>query len=85
MKIKINYLFQSLGTDTVELLTIHKSKGLEFQVVIFPFANWKMEEKPSKIWTKVPDHISQTIPYTLLPLRQNINPGQSHVKIHFRA
>ena len=33
------------STDTVELLTIHKSKGLEFQVVIFPFANWKNGRK----------------------------------------
>lgn len=55
------------GADTIELLTIHKSKGLEFPVVIFPFANWKMEERPSKIWTKVPKEISEKISYTLLP------------------
>ena len=54
------------GADTIELLTIHKSKGLEFPVVIFPFANWKMEERPSKIWTKVPKEISEIIPFTLL-------------------
>jgi superfamily I DNA/RNA helicase len=26
------------GTDAVRIMTIHKSKGLEFPVVIFPFA-----------------------------------------------
>lgn len=28
------------GTDAVKVITIHKSKGLEFPVVIIPFANW---------------------------------------------
>lgn len=28
------------GADAVRIMTIHKSKGLEFNVVIIPFANW---------------------------------------------
>lgn len=28
------------GTNAVKVITIHKSKGLEFPVVIIPFANW---------------------------------------------
>lgn len=40
------------GTDAVNIMTIHKSKGLEFPVVIYPFANETLIKKGSKeyIW-----------------------------------
>ena len=34
--------------DAVTLMTIHKSKGLEFDCVIVPFANWTMENIPKQ-------------------------------------
>jgi ATP-dependent exoDNAse (exonuclease V) beta subunit len=39
------------GTNAVRIMTIHKSKGLEFPVVIFPFAEEDYNRKPkSKLW-----------------------------------
>ena len=39
------------GTNAVRLMTIHKSKGLEFPVVIFPFAEEDYNRKPKdKLW-----------------------------------
>ncbi|HEY1038948.1 MAG TPA: UvrD-helicase domain-containing protein [Bacteroidia bacterium] len=32
------------GSNAVRIMTIHKSKGLEFPVVIMPFCNWKYEQ-----------------------------------------
>ncbi len=39
------------GSDSVQIMTIHKSKGLEFPVVIFPFAeeNYSIQKK-DKLW-----------------------------------
>ncbi len=37
--------------DSIRIYTIHKSKGLEFPVVIIPFADWRMANLPGeKIW-----------------------------------
>ncbi len=32
-------------TDAVRVLTIHKSKGLEYRAVILPFCNWKLDHE----------------------------------------
>jgi ATP-dependent helicase/nuclease subunit A len=41
------------GMDAVQIYTIHKSKGLQFPVVILPYADWSMKPKPtSSIWVK---------------------------------
>ena len=34
--------------DAVQLLTIHKSKGLQFKYVIIPFCSWSLDHEPSK-------------------------------------
>jgi ATP-dependent exoDNAse (exonuclease V) beta subunit len=41
------------GIDAVKIYTIHKSKGLQFPIVILPYASWSMRPKPdSTIWLK---------------------------------
>jgi len=44
------------GTNAVRIMTIHKSKGLEFPVVIFPYAEQDYNHKPKdKIWLNTPE------------------------------
>ena len=51
------------GIDAVQVMTIHKSKGLEFKCVIIPNAKWKFEIKryptPPTIWVepKLPEGV----------------------------
>lgn len=46
------------GNDAVKIMTIHKSKGLEFPVVIFPFAeeNYSLS-KQEKLWLEADEEI----------------------------
>ncbi len=41
--------------EAMRILTIHKSKGLEFKIVILPFLSWNLDHIPSKqpiLWVK---------------------------------
>ncbi len=49
-------------TDGIRILTIHKSKGLEFDHVLIPFCDWKLE-MPDILWCE-PD----TAPFDALPI-----------------
>ncbi len=43
------------GKDAVRIMTIHKSKGLEFPVVIFPYDLDIYREQNPKIWYPIPE------------------------------
>ena len=53
---------QSTETDGIRILTIHKSKGLEFDNVILPYADWRME-MPDVLWCQPNED-----PFSALPL-----------------
>ncbi|MCM1079133.1 MAG: UvrD-helicase domain-containing protein [Bacteroidales bacterium] len=44
---------ESDSDNGIRILTIHKSKGLEYRHVIIPFCDWKLE-LPSLLWCKPP-------------------------------
>jgi ATP-dependent exoDNAse (exonuclease V) beta subunit len=49
--------------DAVQIMTMHKAKGLEFPVVILPFAEWELTPKPRGILWVEP----QEPPYNRFP------------------
>ncbi len=56
----------SESQDAIQLMTIHKSKGLAFKVVIIPFCDWALDHNPvisPILWCK-----SDKNPFNQLPL-----------------
>ena len=54
---KVNLALTSPPSDAVTITTIHKSKGLEYEVVIVPFINWSVGPTGNdKLWIKLPDY-----------------------------
>jgi ATP-dependent exoDNAse (exonuclease V) beta subunit (contains helicase and exonuclease domains) len=42
-------IFTPDGQDAIRIMTIHKSKGLGFNVVLIPFCNWEIDHKLTTI------------------------------------
>jgi len=72
----------SESTDAVQVITIHKSKGLAFKVVMIPFCNWDINGKTNSIFwvpaANTPYHQLQRI-----PLKYNSSLGKSSVAIPY--
>ncbi|MEG2402359.1 MAG: UvrD-helicase domain-containing protein [Muribaculaceae bacterium] len=56
--------------DAINVMTIHKSKGLEFPCVIIPFCNWELNQNRGYMWTKpiLPDEFPTEIIPPILPI-----------------
>jgi ATP-dependent exoDNAse (exonuclease V) beta subunit len=59
--------------DAVRILTIHKSKGLQFRVVVIPFCSWPMETKPNMLlWAKSEEAPFNGLPYLPLNYKKDL-------------
>ena len=54
---------QSDEVDGIRIISIHKSKGLEFDNVIIPYCDWRLEINGSTLWCE-----PQEAPFSELPL-----------------
>ena len=60
------------NTNAVRIMTIHKSKGLEFPVVIFPFAEEDYSRSRDKIWIETNDFTPWNIPKALIDIKKEV-------------
>lgn len=58
------------GVDAVQVMTIHKSKGLEFPVVIFPFADRLVKISESFFWTS--DTAIDQLDAAIIPMNKEL-------------
>ena len=66
--------------DAIRILTIHSSKGLEFDVVILPFLNWDLQRffKNDILWCR-----PKQAPFNQMPLVA-ISPTKKTLQTHFK-
>ncbi|MFS4492613.1 UvrD-helicase domain-containing protein [Maribacter sp. 2308TA10-17] len=61
------------GIDAVQIMTVHKSKGLEFEIVIFPYANSQIyKEKDAKLWLPVDPNVFEGFDEVLINKKQEV-------------
>jgi ATP-dependent exoDNAse (exonuclease V) beta subunit len=67
------------GIDAIRIMTIHKAKGLEFPVVIWPMATEKLKTTFDQLWVDLAEDVLPGLPVALL------QTGNSMEKVGYSA
>ncbi len=70
--------------DAVQLMTIHKSKGLEFPFVIFPFANTPIyDDRGTQLWVSAKDSAIHGFQHILLSKKKEMEEYNEASRLAF--
>jgi len=68
------------GQNAIQVLTIHKSKGLEFKAVIIPYCTWDLTDyKNNVLWAT-----NSKVPFPIHPIAFNSKLKDSHYCLDFQ-
>lgn len=71
------------NTNAIHVMTIHKSKGLQFPIVIIPFADWKIYSNNKEGgWIKVDPHLYHGISSFYLEIKSYLKYIKKDSKIY---
>ncbi|PKP09699.1 MAG: hypothetical protein CVU09_10385 [Bacteroidetes bacterium HGW-Bacteroidetes-4] len=78
-----NQLAVSLSEEqnAIRILTIHKSKGLQYKAVILPFVNWTLDQQSKLIWAKPENKPFNSMP--VLPITYSAKLLSTHFGAHY--
>jgi ATP-dependent exoDNAse (exonuclease V) beta subunit len=63
--------------NAIRIITIHKSKGLEYDAVIIPFADWDLDQKDKYMWCKTSSNFNKL---PIVPVKYSKNMVDSEFK-----
>ena len=72
------------GSNAIRIMTIHKSKGLEFPVVIFPFAEENFSRnKGNKLWVDFDESDDINFPKAFINSKNDVKTYSENAKVVF--